>query len=310
MLICSNLIVIIMNFPVMCTYVWLYTELVNSLSVMLNVSMELWQTGTTKIFIRTELNEKLENLLWLRYTSASRMIQRCHRLCRMKSLAVKIQKTFRMHAARKAFQRKRSMTVKIQSLLKMQRIKQLYRHFVRIIIKIQSLYRGRRCRLQYRSLRNPYRRLSYEELSALYNELEASLEQHMAQQDFAQCDDIQYKLNEVKLTRSQFYASAELILPLSRKEIEYYLIELKYAYNYSKLHYTDNITALLLQQIQNLEQEKGRYSTVEELTALLAAGRRELETAMAKKEFKKCSELRDRIQKLENSLEIAVFTGE
>ena len=50
-------------------------QLVDFLSNMLNVHDESWQLGTTKIFIKSVMNEKLDRLLWVRYSSSSRRIQ-------------------------------------------------------------------------------------------------------------------------------------------------------------------------------------------------------------------------------------------
>ena len=301
-IICTNLLFII-------RYFHLYTELVNSLSLMLSVNEESWQMGTSKIFIKTELNEKLEHLLWLRYTSASRMIQKFYHFCHRRTVTVQIQATYRMYCVKRIYKKQRKVIIKLQSLLRMAIIKQMYIHFVRIIIKIQSYYRGRRCRKEFITLRNPYRHLSYDELNTLYNQLETSLETFMVEQNFQKCEEIQYQLNDLKVTRSQFYATNELILPLSRKDLELYLIELNYAVNYSKLHYSENITYLLTQQIKHLQAEKSNYPTVEEITSLLNIKKKELELALNKKEFKKCTELRDQIQKFENALEVATFTG-
>ena len=53
-------------------------QLVDFLSNMLNVHDESWQLGTTKIFIKSVMNEKLDRLLWVRYSSSSRRIQVRH----------------------------------------------------------------------------------------------------------------------------------------------------------------------------------------------------------------------------------------
>ena len=50
-------------------------QLVDFLSNMLNVHDESWQLGTTKLFIKSLMNEKLDRLLWVRYSSSSRRIQ-------------------------------------------------------------------------------------------------------------------------------------------------------------------------------------------------------------------------------------------
>jgi hypothetical protein len=47
-------------------------HLIDDLAV---VGAESWQVGTTKLFIRRDLSDKLDRLLWVRLSVSSRIVQ-------------------------------------------------------------------------------------------------------------------------------------------------------------------------------------------------------------------------------------------
>jgi myosin heavy subunit len=71
-------------------------QLVDSLSKTLGVSSESWHVGNTKIFIKREMSDKLERLLWLRYSTSGRLIQRNWKHSRQVKFTTVIQKYVRV----------------------------------------------------------------------------------------------------------------------------------------------------------------------------------------------------------------------
>jgi myosin heavy subunit len=93
-------------------------QLVDNLSNRLNVHDESWQVGTTKLFIKRVMSEKLDRLLLVRYTSSSRRIQRAWKILRQKRAATAIQKVARKFVAFRKFKKIVKSTLKIQAVVR------------------------------------------------------------------------------------------------------------------------------------------------------------------------------------------------
>lgn len=283
-------------------------DLVVKLSDMLSVHSEAWQSGTTKIFIKTELNEKLEILLGLRYSSACRMIQKCWRWCVRKQNALNIQTFWRCHHARRKYVQLKRAAVKFQSKCRKLIARRTYNSTRKNIVLIQTSVRGKLARNKLRKMRNPYIRMTYEELCSQYEKIEAIIQTAFEKQQFDICEECEAKLGDIRHVRSKFLATAT-IMPLSRKEVELLVLELTCAIEYATSHHEPPVVAAMQERLTHLLSLRKSYPTVEEVQGYLVASKEQLQVSMDKREFRKCTELRDTIAALENQLEIALFTG-
>lgn len=93
-------------------------QLVDFLSNMLNVHDESWQVGTTKLFIKKAMSEKLDRLLWVRCSSSARRIQKAWRNLKERVAATTIQKIARKFVAVKKFRRAVKSLNKIQCVVR------------------------------------------------------------------------------------------------------------------------------------------------------------------------------------------------
>lgn len=91
-------------------------QLVDFLSNTLNVHEESWQVGTTKLFIKKVMSEKLDRLLWVRKTFSIRCIQRMFRRVQAKLASILIQKYTRRFMAMINLKRSIKKIVLVQSL--------------------------------------------------------------------------------------------------------------------------------------------------------------------------------------------------
>ena len=106
-------------------------QLVDFLSNMLNVHDESWQVGTTKLFIKRLMSEKLDRLLWVRYASSSRRIQRAWGRMRRSLAATNIQKIARKFLAVKKFKKIVQSTLKIQAVVRGRKYAKLHQKKLR-----------------------------------------------------------------------------------------------------------------------------------------------------------------------------------
>ena len=142
-------------------------QLVDELSKVLSVSSEAWQVGTTKIFLKSRMSDQLDRLLLLRCAVSSRRIQKAWRFVRRYRAARNIQKSMRRFVTKRKFLRTMRVTMQVQALWRRHRAMKMLRKAVTSVMKIQSVVRGKAARLTARRLRNPYNRMTYEELTQL-----------------------------------------------------------------------------------------------------------------------------------------------
>ena len=290
-------------------------QLVAELSERLSASAESWQTGTTKIFIKTELNEKLEYLLWLRYSSSARMLQRFWRHCLFRKHVIRLQTCLRAGVARAKFLRFKRRVILLQAVLRQRACRAAFRDKRGKATAIQKLVRGKLCRLHLRKLKNPYVRMAYPDLCAHYQQTETELQEAFAAQNFGVCEELESRLADIRRARSILLSyvpptstnQPAAVEPQSRQEVELYLVELRHALGYSRLHYEASVTAGLEQQKVRLEAMRTQFPTVEEVQASIDDTNKRLKLAMEKKDFRKCGEYRDLLTRFETQLDIARF---
>ena len=170
-------------------------ELVAELSIMLNVGRDSWQVGHAKVFLRADMSDKLDSLLWVRYAQSSRRIQGFWRHELRRRATVKIQKVMRRFLVSIKFQRIRHFAIMNQSMLRMYAAWLGFQQTRHATMFIQRVWRGAAARKASQELRNPYNKMSHSELSEEIAGLEKALAAAAGDKKFSACEEIQSKIN-------------------------------------------------------------------------------------------------------------------
>jgi myosin heavy subunit len=282
-------------------------QLVDFLSHTLNVRAESWQVGTTKLFIKNAMNDKLERLLLMRYSSMSRRIQRAWKHFLRRVAILKIQRTVRRFTALKKYKRVLIQVLMIQALARGRGCALWYRKQLRSVLCIQCLLRGKAARLRARRLINPLNRMGYEALTEILLETDEELEVAIAAKDFARCDILQDKLKDIHAARAKLPLPE--VIPTSRKELDIMILEAKYNLDHATTVHDMELCSKLEIRLTQLEGHKIQYCTVEERRSLLSDAVATLDDAMVKKDFKRCSQLQQDVATAESTLGDAIKAG-
>ena len=169
-------------------------HLVNVLSERLSLSETEWQIGHSKIFLRSELANKLEVLVKLRRLAAARAMGKFGRKI-ARSRAGRLLTAwmrFRLTMLRK--HRRAVATNKISSTYRMHKIRRSYKATLQSAVRIQCLFRLALARERVRELRDPYSDMSFKELDILHTEEVSRLENAVNAKDFKAAADIEKTL--------------------------------------------------------------------------------------------------------------------
>jgi myosin-7 len=281
-------------------------QLVNTLSKDLDVSSESWQVGTTKIFLKNEMYDKLERLLWLKYSISSRVIQQNWRFYHSNKLITKIQKNLRRFILCKIYKRKIQSIIKLQSLVRWKMARQMYLYLVSCVVDIQRIMRGKIAKILFRKLNNPFINKSYFELSECLNSVQESINIAFKDGKFSICEELQKKLKVIEIELNKLPVAE--IIPSSRKEIELSLIEVQFEMNYSLENNNINECSRLEKKREKLYSYRDLFPTVEETTLILEKLQFSLKESMKKKDFRLCSELQERLTLTELKLKECIDT--
>ena len=279
-------------------------QLVDELSKVLSVSSEAWQVGTTKIFLKSRMSDQLDRLLLLRCAVSSRRIQKAWRFVRRYRAARNIQKSVRCFVMKRLFLRTIRVTMQIQALWRRHRAMKTLRKAVISVMKIQSVVRRKAARLTARRLRNPYNRMTYEELTQLLVTAEVDLENACFLKDFEACDAIECTVRDLQAARNKL--PLPHVIPASRCELELLLLENKFAQDYATTAQDTSMCLKLQIQQAHLESWKTSFRTVQECQDTLNASMSALNEAMTRKEFKRCAQLQADVTTNEQALDQAI----
>eukprot|EP01041_Mallomonas_annulata_P001711 gene1711-3313_t len=274
-------------------------DLVGHLSEVLSVHNESWQVGTTKIFCKQDMVDKLERLLWCRYLTACRTIQRFWKRIWAVKKAVKIQSVIRCFIARKKFKKLRKNIIKIQSLIRRRSALKSFRRVYKMIIRTQTVGRGYIARQLSRRLRNPYSKMTYAALKQLKADIGKQLQVAFQEQQFTLCEDLQYRLKDVEDVLSK--TPIPEIIPTNRKEIELHLLSYTLQCEYLRETKAELIQISTIEdRAKRLQKYKEQYPTPMEIDIEITVVKNELASAMNKKEFRRCGDLQRTITSLED----------
>jgi myosin heavy subunit len=276
-------------------------DLVGSLSKDLSVNNESWQVGTTKIFIRYEMSEKLERLLWLCYQSNVRKIQKFYRFMLLKRKIIIIQSFIRRFLAIHHYQRIRSSVILLQSMIRGYQAKKQYSLMRKAIIHIQSGIRGKLGRILLRKIRNPYNRMEYDELMKTYRSLLQDINKAFSEHDFIRCSLLESSLQDLQTVQNKLFIPKRN--PSNRQQLEIYIMEMKFVLENLSLSSDISKTVSYYEEILSFyEKMKITFPTILEMENEIVLTQKELKIAMTNKQFKLCSELQLRLSSFESSL--------
>eukprot|EP01034_Spumella_vulgaris_P022022 gene22022-28116_t len=276
------------------------TELVADISKQLKVSSESWQIGTSKIFMKREMGEKLGKLLALLLSGYARKIQRQWNHLLLRRAATKAQSLVRAFLHRRRFHLARKHITKLQTAYRGFRHAKAYKQQLKAVVHIQRVAYGRLARKLAKSLRNPYNRMTYQELTAALKKSEVDLKTAFEAKDFATCATLDGVIADIRTARAKLPLPD--LIPANRKEVETYILEMMFAIEYYVELQDYSLVPSFQARLFKMESFRATFPTSEEVTVELAAAKATLATAMSKKEFKKCGELQEKVTCLEAQL--------
>ena len=272
-------------------------ELVVNISKDLGASEDAWQVGNTKIFFRRSMSMKLENLLYLRYSSAARKIQLCFRYKKYFHYSGVIQKYVRRYLAKKKYLKAIKSVIKIQSKVKAVFIRTKFKKNISRIIKCQSYCRRILAKKFIEKLKNPYNRMCYSELMSLITQTQDDINQEYSVGEFFKCEKLQDSINQMKCSLKS--KPIPEYIPTSHNELEVYLLEAKLRFDYAMRDKNFHLCPDLQSRMKNLEAFNLQFPSPEEIESEIEKVKTLLEKVILEKDFKKCNELKSKLLELE-----------
>ncbi|KAJ1415478.1 P-loop containing nucleoside triphosphate hydrolase protein, partial [Ochromonadaceae sp. CCMP2298] len=275
--------------------------MVDELSRSLSVSSESWQVGTTRIFIRRDMSEKLDRLLWLRYSTSSGVIQRFWRNVLRKRAVVVLQAAVRRHLACALLRHSLRAVLRLQTAARTRACLVRYRWTMAAVATIQRIALGKAARMLARKLRNPYSRMGYTDIIYCLRQAQADIREALAAQDFGRCAELEAAVEDMGAAKLKLPLPE--VHPVSRAQIELHVVEAGFAMIDAEERGDSGMIGLLEEHMEGLHCLRAQFPTPEELSAELQETRRQLAQAMANKEFKQCGVLQAQASRLEARLQ-------
>ncbi|RQM10933.1 hypothetical protein B5M09_002481 [Aphanomyces astaci] len=276
-------------------------ELVSSISEMLNEGKDQWQMGSTKVFLKRSVAEKLKRLKVLRELSAVRTLQRWHKVLQRKSAAIVIQSAVRGWRAKKELGMLRSAAYTVMKMARGYAARSKYkklvaRHRLEVhhAIKLQAVARGYLVRRQ--DLLHPFAGLGPKELDARIHEIEQAIEVAASKKQFEVCSSLQKDLDATldarRLVRTPKEVDAEidqLVADMERLAAQKKFAECSVVQ--SKLAALQEFRLNMPEDLNELESH--------ELDARIRSMNEEIVKAMADRKFELCGQLQDKLDTLQ-----------
>ncbi|KDO28056.1 hypothetical protein SPRG_20216 [Saprolegnia parasitica CBS 223.65] len=275
-------------------------ELVASISEMLNEGKDQWQMGSTKIFLKRSVAEKLKRLKMLREISAARTLQRGYHVWKRTQCAIKIQSAVRSWRAQKELGLLRSAAYTVMKMArgfaarsKYKRLIVVHRERVAAAVKIQAIARG--FVIRQRDLLHPFAGLGAKELDARIKEIEAEIAVAAKKKQFDKCTSLQKDLDATLEARRLVRTPKEVDAEIAElhDEMDALARQKKYAECsalQTKLDALEAFRKAMPEDLSDLEPV--------ELDARIEALNAELQAAMANRQFDACGAIHDRLDKL------------
>ncbi|TDH72005.1 hypothetical protein CCR75_001030 [Bremia lactucae] len=268
-------------------------ELVVKISSMLGAGKEEWQLGKTKVFLKRAMAFKLRKLEMLRCKSAARAIQKWVRMIVRKGAVVTIQTKIRQFVAKRKLQHRRQSAYRVLSILRMRVAMIKYQHMRaehRIqqdwAIRIQKIVRGYLVRK--RDLLHPFGDMGPKELDKKITEMEVAIEDAAVSKQFELCANLQLELEKLVEARKKVRTA---------KEIDAEIKKLNEDMEAAAVSKQFGRCAELQKQLEGLNEARKHVKEdlnelePEELDERIHALETTIATAMAARDFGKCSDL-------------------
>lgn len=159
-------------------------QLVNALSIRLNVTDADWQIGHTKIFLRHELAEKLERLAKLRVQVAARTIGRSGRRAAHRQLSKLLTAWVRFRLYMLRIYRETKAANKITAAFRSAKERKKYLLVRRAFVQLQSYQRRKIAVNRYLKLRDPYYNKSFQDCKELLKKQQERLDDAVKSKNF------------------------------------------------------------------------------------------------------------------------------
>lgn len=166
--------------------------------------------------------------------------------------------------------------------------------------------------MRARILRNPYNKMSYEELTRLLKQYEAEYKTTQlnanSEEDFAKCSQLKRDIVDIKMWRSKLPVPE--LVPTNRRETDLYLSAIHLAINKAVQNNKSSEEEDLKAKQRRLEAFLVQFPTVDEVTLQLNDLRLKLSNAKTQNEWDLCTTLKSKIAKEETQLENLLKSGE
>ncbi|ETV99940.1 hypothetical protein H310_07960 [Aphanomyces invadans] len=275
-------------------------ELVTSISEMLNEGKDQWQMGTSKVFLKRSVAEKLKRLKVLREMSAVRTLQRWHKVLKRNSAAIIIQSAMRGWRAKKELGLLRSAAYTVMKMARGHAARTRYKKLVtqhrlevKCAIKIQAIARG--YIIRQKDLLHPFAGMGPKELDARIKEIEHAIEVAASKKQFDVCTLLQKDLHATQEARRLVRTPKEV-----DAEIEALIHEMEALAAQKKFAECSVVQAKLaaLQEFRLNMPEDLNELDPHELDVRISAVNEEIVKAMSDRKFELCGQLQEKLDAL------------
>jgi myosin heavy subunit len=281
-------------------------SLVGALSEQLQLDSTEWQVGTSKVFLRRALTEKLDGLVRARVQAGGRVLQRAWRRYRQSFASVVAQTAVRGLIARRYAARWRKgslfMQRSIRAFLALRRVaalKAVRDRGVWALTILQGVARGKIARVEEARRRLPD---PLELVAALKTET-AKLEQAEAAKAYADCAALQLSLGALQRHRETYWTS---VLGLGGGGGGTAVTQLREQITQLKAEQSAAMESKLFDRCESIQTELGTLEaqlellpSAEELARMVGQAELEVQRAAAEKRFKDCEPLQRRLTALQ-----------
>ena len=288
-------------------------DLVDRLSQVLSVSSESWQVGTTKIFIRRDMSDKLDKLLYLRHATSARVLQVFWKGILRHRAALKLNSVARMSLQKRRFMHAKASALKLQAHYRGWKEAKRYRHVINSVANIQRIAMGRVARILARKLRSPYNRMTYEELTVRLRGAQSDLAVAFGEQNFLRCAELEANISEMMTVRNKLILP--MVHPVARNELELHIHETSLALEWAMTtpefaagaaagdSRRDELLGSLRERATRLKAMRQQLPTLQELETTQQHLQEDLAQEMETKNFRRCGELQQELTNLASLLE-------
>lgn len=275
-------------------------EMMDNLSDMLGAGKEDWQLGTTKVFLKRHLVQKLQQFEKLRQNSSARILQKWFRLNRQTECAIIVQKHFRSYSARQLLKSRRSAAYKLVNIVRARLAYKRYRRMVVVhrrqvtaSIKIQKVYRGHAVRKK--DLLHPFAGMGPKELDERISNIEKEIANAAAAKAFDLCTKLQKELDKVVEARKSVRTAKEIDIEIASLTVEMEVSAKEK--NFAKCAEIQKQIDHLHEVRANIKEDLDELSS-EELDQRIAKLEDQMKEAMANRKFDQCAKLQQNMDEL------------